>query len=497
MKKLLLVMMALLLAFSLIACGDDETTPSTQAPNADKIDCAAHFDGNGDSKCDNCGEATKTSVDSVGVVLADAVSKQFENAETMTLEVNFNLFVDSNSWMDVESNEETYLDGVAKLTITAAKTETGCNLKVDADIKSKDSKDGEFEVDAKGTIFYLIDGMTYSYVEEEDKYVASPLEIEGNEDIAKVEQMFNQIFGGIEIPKEEMDAAINGFGSALLTSFDFKENKGTASVDLAPSLNALISYISKIDPQTKTVGDILNDILAHADEEVTYNDVLLTAKGILSMTVSEFIEALNASLTETYDMNIDELYASIMANEQLQQVFVNVLVATGEFDEADAKAAVAAYAALEITEMIPAEMMDVPVYDVVMSMMAGVDDDGNPVSYPTIDELEEMARGFLAMTVSDFAAFVELPIPAEAIIAIAQGIKINALNSTLNVKFKGTFQLEYVESVTTVDVVVEIPAGIEGKTNKATIKSSLIFKFCNISTTKTEIKAPTNLVTVE
>lgn len=494
MKKLLLVLMALLLTFSLIACGDDETAP-TESSKENKIDCAVHFDGNGDNKCDNCGEATETKKDNVGVVLAGAVAKQFENANTLTLEVNFNLLMDKGEWLNGETLDNDYLNGIAKFTITAAKTENGCNIKVDADVKSKESKDGAYEIDMNGTVLYVVDNMVYSYVEELDAFSTSELELENNEEIAATKAMLEQIFAGVEISQEEIDAVINQLGGALLTSFNIKENKGSMVVDLKPTLDKLISYISAIDPETKTLGDVLNDILAHAGDDVTYNDVLLTAKGMLSMTVSEYIEFLNASLTEAYGMNINELYASIMADEQLQGVLVNVLMSTGEFDEADAKAAVAAYAALEITEMIPAEMMDVVVYDLVMSMMAGTDEDGNPMEYPTIDDLEEMARGFLAMTVSDFAAFVELPIPVEAIIAIAQGVKINALNSKLDVKFQGAFQLEYIESTTTVDFVLTVPSGYaEGNNNSVAVKSTLIFKFYNISTAKTEIKAPTNII---
>lgn len=494
MKKLLLVLMALLLTFSLIACGDDETTP-TESSKENKIDCAVHFDANGDNKCDNCGEATETKKDNVGVVLAGAVAKQFENANTLTLEVNFNLLMDKDEWLNGETLENDYLNGIAKFTITAAKTENGCNLKVDAEVKSKDSKDGEYKTSMNGTVLYVVDNAVYSYVEELDAFSTSELELENNEEIAATKAMLEQIFAGVEIPEEEINEAINQLGGALLTSFNIKENKGSSSLDLKPTLDKLISYLSAIDPETKTLGDVLNDILSHAGDDVTYNDVLLTAKGMLSMTVSEYIEFLNASLTEAYGMNINELYASIMADEQLQGVLVNVLMSTGEFDEADAKAAVAAYAALEITEMIPAEMMDVVVYDLVMSMMAGTDEDGNPMEYPTIDDLEAMANAYLSVTLAQLAEALEIEIPLQAVLMVVDSVKINALNSKLDVKFQGTFQLEYIESTTTVDIEFAIPSEYEGKPKTLAVKSTLIFKFYNISTAKTEIKAPTNIIT--
>ncbi len=494
MKKLLLVLMALLLTFSLIACGDDETAP-TESSKENKIDCAVHFDGNGDNKCDNCGEATETKKDNVGVILAGAVAKQFENANTLTLEVNFNLLMDKDEWLDGETLENDYLDGVAKFTITAAKTENGCNIKVDADVKSKESKDGAYEIDMNGTVLYVVDNMVYSYDEELDAFSTSELELEKNEEIAATKAMLEQIFGGVEIPQEEIDAVINQLGGALLTSFNIKENKGSVAVDLKPTLDKLISYISAIDLETKTLGDVLNDILSHAGDDVTYNDVLLTAKGMLSMTVSEFIEALNASLTEAYGMNIDELYASIMANEQLQDVLVKALMASGEFDEADAKAAVAAYAALDITDMIPEEMVDVVVYDLVMSLVLGTDEDGNPMEYPTIDDMEEMARAYLDLTIAQFAEALEINVYVQIVKMIADGLKVNALNSKLDVKFQGAFQLEYIESTTTVDFVLTVPSGYtEGNNNSVAVKSTLIFKFHNISTAKTEITAPTNII---
>ena len=494
MKKLLLILMALLLTFSLIACGDDETAP-TESSKENKVDCAVHFDGNGDNKCDNCGEATETKKDNVGVVLAGAVAKQFENANTLTLEVTFNLLMDKNQWLSTNDIDNDYIDGVAKFTIIAAKTENGCNIKVDADVKAKDSKNGEYKTSMNGTVLYVVDNAVYSYVEELDAFSTSELDLENNEEIAAAKAMLEQIFAGVEIPQEEINAVINQLGGALLTSFNIKENKGSMVVDLKPTLDKLISYLAAIDPETKTLGDVLNDILAHAGDDVTYNDVLLTAKGMLSMTVSEYIEFLNASLTEAYGMNINELYASIMADEQLQGVLVNVLMSTGEFDEADAKAAVAAYAALEITEMIPAEMMDVVVYDLVMSMMAGTDEDGNPMEYPTIDDLEAMANAYLDLTIAQFAEALEINVYVRIVKMIADGLKVNALNSKLDVKFQGAFQLEYIESTTTVDFVLTVPSGYaEGNNNSVAVKSTLIFKFYNISTAKTEIKAPTNII---
>ena len=495
MKKLLLVLMALLLTFSLIACGDDETAP-TESSKENKIDCAVHFDGNGDNKCDNCGEATETKKDNVGVVLAGAVAKQFENANTLTLEVTFNLLMDKNQWLSTNDIDNDYIDGVAKFTIIAAKTENGCNIKVDADVKAKDSKNGEYKTSMNGTVLYVVDNAVYSYNEELEKFIVSELDLENNEEIAATKAMLEQIFAGVEIPEEEINAVINQLGGALLTSFNIKENKGSMVVDLKPTLDKLISYLAAIDPETKTLGDVLNDILAHAGDDVTYNDVLLTAKGMLSMTVSEYIEFLNASLTEAYGMNINELYASIMADEQLQGVLVNVLMSTGEFDEADAKAAVAAYAALEITDMIPAEMMDVVVYDLVMSMVAGTDEEGNPAEYPTLDDMDTVARAYLGMTVAQLAEALELETYVQVAKMVAEGLEINALGSELDVKFQGTFQIEYVESVTTVDFVLTIPSGYgEGNNNSLAIKSSLIFKFYNITTAKTEIKAPTNIIT--
>lgn len=493
MKKLLLILMALLLTFSLIACGDDETTPTESSPSTeDKLDCAVHFDANADGKCDNCGEATETKADSVGTILADAIVKQFGEAESLTLEVDLNVNLSSNSWSDADTNEETYFDGVAKFIITAVKTENGCNLKIDADVKSKEAADDEYKVDGQGTMLYLVDGVVYQYDEDLEQYYSYELDGMDEETIAQVEEMFNNIFGGVELPEEEINAVINQLGAAVLTSFNIKENMGSITVDLKPVLDELKAYITAIDPETTTVGDILNDVLGGA----TYEDVLLAAEGMLSMTVGEFVEYVNAVLTETYGMNINEFYASIMANEQLQDVLVKVLMATGEFDEADAKAAVAAYAALEITDMIPAEMMDVVVYDLIMTMIVGTDEDGVVYDYDTLEDTIAMAREFLELTLNEFAEVIELEIPLEAILQVVEGVEINALNSKLDVKFKGAFQLEYIESASTVDVEVEISVG-EGMTNKASFKASLAIKLSGISTEKVEIKAPTNVVVDE
>ena len=494
MKKLLLILMALLLTFSLIACGDDETTPTESSPaTEDKLDCAVHFDADADGKCDNCGETTETKADSVGTVLADAIVKQFGEAQSVTLEVNLRVLMEKTEWSDAETEDLDYVDGIAKIIITAAKTEKGCNLKVDVDVKSKEAADDEYEVTQSGTVIYLVDGVVYQYDEELEQYYSYELSGVDSEAIAEAERMFNEIFSGVEIPEEEINAVINQLGAAVLTSFNIKENMGSITVDLKPVLDEIKAYITAIDPDTTTVGDILNDLLGGA----TYEDVLLAAEGALSMTVSQLVEYANTVLTETYGMNINEFYASIMANEQLQDVLVNVLVATGEFDEADAKAAVAAYAALEITDMIPEEMMDVVVYDLIMMMVVGTDEDGVPYEYDTLEETMAMAREFLELTVSEFAELIELDIPAEAFITLLGGIDVKAFNSKLDVKFKGAFQVEYIEGASVVDVEAVVPSGYADKTNKVNIKVTFNAKFYNITTEKTEITAPTNVVVDE
>ena len=276
MKKFLLLLMAIILAFSLIACDDttdgssNSNEPSSTANSSDKGN-GNTSDNNGENEDvpgDNQGGNEETPggnqggneetpggnqggnqeipggnekpSDTTGLILTQALINQFSQAASMKLEFNVDVELEETEWIVDYGECESYTHGIAKFVVTIAKTKTGFNLKVEADVQS-DNGDG-MTPDVQGAVLYIVDGVIYKYNKDLDLYLISEME---EIDTSEIEGMIAMILQEINLTEDDMKAIFNELGATFLYVFNVVDNKGSISADYKPALDNLLAYLQR------------------------------------------------------------------------------------------------------------------------------------------------------------------------------------------------------------------------------------------------------------
>ena len=515
MKKLLLILLAMLLAFSLIACdGEDETTNTTASSqkNEEKNDfvCQVHYDIDGNGKCDSCDTATTNDTTVAGSALTQALKAQLDSVATAKLEFSTYMENKGESWIS-ETEQEKYLSAqLVEYSVTVAKTENGFNLKVESKTKATIDYNGtkqEFALD--NPVIYVIDGVVYEYNEENDVYYATKLDMSA---LAEIEGVLAMILANVEIDEAELESALNQLGAAFIESFNIVENKGSVKVDLAEAYNEILNYIKSINLEEMTLAALINDGLKLIDETLTVEGLLQGMVAVANMTIEEYIGAIDESMQATYGVALQDVYDSIINNETVQMLIRQYLEAQGDFEE-NITAKLDSLKKAKILDLIPYEMRGLTLYE--LGLMLGQMDESEgesgedigvgtepqdefyeeeekPSTLPeTPEELIATINAFLNMSLADIDAAFELGL-AETLEGFGY-MSIEKLEAELSVGFKGLFLLDTIEGKAEFSMVTEAPSDeVDGKTDKGTTSFKVTFKVYGLSSTATEIAVPTD-----
>ena len=523
MKKFLLVLMAILLALSLIACDDEETPSSTGSSGADSTGSSV-TDSTGDSgttdsskpSTDDEGTTDSSSVESnpgddnpdenpggeegntTGLVLTQAVMKQLEAASTLKLEFGFDVILKESLWHDDgwAKNEKTYFEGIADFTAYISKTENGYNLKLEADVRSRDTDNGEFLPDLNGGVLYIVDGVVYEYNEALDVYLVSNTT---TIDTSKLEGILQALIEEAGLSEEEVNGILNELGNLLIDGFGIANNKGSSYVDFKPQLDEALEYLKGIDLETKTLREFINDILASIDEELTVESLLEYEERVYNMTLSEYLAALDEELVAEYGMTLEEIYSAIISNEAVQMIIAEYILSMDpEATEEEIQATIDMLLESKLSDMIPEEMMDETIYDIIIKMLTGEDggDDGVILmsnlnsQYPSVEELMATIEMYLDMTLAEFD--LEGINPFEVLVELAKSIVIDKLDTSLDIEFTGIFKIKTLTAQTNLGLTVTTPSEVNGKKDVSSISVALRFALAEISKEQYPIYAPTD-----
>lgn len=514
MKKFLLILMAILLAFSLIACDEeniDNQNPTANSSNEDVNDAPSDEenvnkdendtaggsqngseDGNGDENQD--GNEKPNLQETTGIVLTKAVMSQLEEAASLKIEFTLDLTYSGDSWVLSETGEaENVVDGghgIAKFVMTVAKGDSGYDVKVEADVQSKDSPDGEYETDLSGTVYYVVDGVVYEYAEAFDAYLVSYAQ---SIDTAQLEAMLGMIIEEIGLTEEQINAVLNEIGMMFIEAFLISNNKGSSYVDFKPMIDAFTAYVNSIDPEKTTIEDILNDMLALAGEGVTVEVLLAGVEDLYQMTLEEYLAFLDAGLQESCEMTLQETYEYIVNNENVQMLLLSLVyeMVGEEATEEDIEAMLDMIMSFSFEEDIPAEYKSMTMYDLIVGFMYSMSQgEGQEQTPPTIEETMAMVNAMLDMTLAEVQT--EFDVPVEQLLSIVNMFEISEFNSKLDLSFKGIFEIESIVSETKFGITVNTPSEVEGKTDVVVLNATVTFKLYSISTKVIKINEPTD-----
>lgn len=502
MKKILSTrsLLALFLVVSMLltllcACTKDDDEKSS---DGDTEDCTEHIDSDSDGKCDNCDENIDPDgpgfLDATGDILANAVIDQLESAKSMKIDLVIDILMSNDYWdsyYDYETNGQIYtqyndyVEGTIKLTTTVSKTENGVNVKVDAYSHGRSDAEEEFETE-EFTLFYLVDGVIYTYDEYLDAYLKEDLA--SAIDFEELEAMLAEIAGQIEITDEQKNTLITSLGDLAITVFNIKDNKGSISIDAKPLIDDFMAYINAIDTVNDSVSDIIDDALALVDSDITTKAILDELERIAGLTVNQALAELDASLTENYDTTLQGLYDSIVNNPDFVKAWSDMLKDQAEpgFSQADIEATITAIQSIKIADLIAQyEIGDVVIYDLIAMFMA--DEEGGQI--PTLSELFDGIEAIFSMPLEEFEEMTGFPI-FTSIKGFIANITVNELNAKLDVNFKGIFNIDTIEGIFNYDVITKTPA--HGTTDVSDIDLQVTLKIYDISKDEVAILAPTD-----
>ena len=392
MKKLLALLLALVMVFSLVACNNDKK---------DDDDCK-HKDKDGDGICDKCDADMDDVEDEGGLkgsVLTAAIMAQLETAKSVKADFTYELDATVKSWTkwDDYGNEVTpYQETMStKATITGSAvfslTDTGFNAQITLNLSA--DQDGETMTQVQE--LYIIDGYVYTYNEYAGAYEKEELHMD-EIDMAEIEAMLGTALEGVEIDTTAMAEATDKLLAPIIKAMSIEDGKGGSYTFKGKKLvNDFVAYINNLDFNTAKVSKVVNDVLALVDKELTVSAILDEAERVLGLTVNQLLNETDEALTKEYKTTIQGIFDDVMANEEILLIIENALVASG-YSETEAKEQIEAIKALKIADLLTqAGVGDYVIWDLIASEAFG---SGAPTKAEFFDQIESI----LNLTIAEF-----------------------------------------------------------------------------------------------
>lgn len=476
LKKLLTFVFGTSAALALCSCTEDK-----------KVDIPpVEEDGNTDNtggNTDNTGgnekpiEPGKTA----GELIVDAVEKQIEASETITITVENDYYSkesywysDENKYLDIEGNTDSkVVFTIAKMNDSyAVKAETSMTYLEDA--FDKDTMSIIKKPVTHTTEVYVIDG--YRYYKEDDLYIADKI---ANEEFDSISEIIDNTIADVKISIEDKTALLKFAADLVDQTIDVNTNKITLTSDIKPMYTAFIEYINGINGDTKTLEDLINEGLALVDPKLNVIDIIDAGVLVGKMTVNEAMTAIDEFLTENYQTTIQGVYDTVLADEKFVSAFTKLMLEEG-MSQADIEAMLAQYKQIKISDLV-SEVKDIPIFELVIFAMysypgsTAPDDSLEQVStestededVSTIDDYVVMLKQIIAMPLNELD-----PNILENIKQIINGYDIKKLNNKIEVEFNSSYEIVKVSSLSEIDVTNTTPSYEEGKNNILTIKGS-------------------------
>ena len=482
MKKLLSVLLVLAMMLSLFACGGDPCDVHTDADNdgvcdicmADvKKNCTSHTDAdsnglcdvcsaviscehkdeNGDNKCDGCGAAMDSVVVNAALALSKNIKAQLDAAASFAVDFTVDILTEEDDCYLDENDEYVkdtyYSEGTVSGTAVFAKTTTGTDVVVSLKAVARESAEDEFEETFNANFLYIKDGVAYVYGEDG---VYAKTDLFTGEEFEDLEDTLADITEGVAPTNAQLNAALESIGEALMEGLSIKDGKGELKIDMKPGVESLQAYFAELDVETDTLGDVIDDLLATVDPELTAEDLVTLISDSLGSTVSEALADIDAYLTENYETTLQGIYDGIVADPAVITLLTNILEAyvedTGDeaMDIAEVLEEIKAFKIADLVE--ESGMGEVVLYDLIISMIAGESEE----EPPALEDLVEMANAYLAMTLAEFEELVG-PYISMYKEDLAM-LKVNTLDTTVSVSFKDIFKIDTLSVVSRVDAAL-------------------------------------------
>ncbi|MBQ8174466.1 MAG: hypothetical protein IJ009_03595 [Clostridia bacterium] len=547
MKKLLSLLLVLAMLTGVLAACSSSTCK--EHVDADKngvcdvceaevpIPCDKHTDEDLNNICDKCGATlTNDLTKLLGIKIVKVAKDQIDTAKSVkiTFDVQASVIYTKNG--EAVEND----GGVYTYTIYLNRTEEGVDYKVHTLSKILNAETGAYVTELDAVTQYKIGSVVYMYDAQEDTYWSYDTStsqdgtaVDVTLQLERLEAALVGLLNDYAMSEEELEEV----GSALVTAFSIVNGKGSLSVDLKPHFDSLKAYIMELDPETKTVRSLFNDILALADPSLTVEQIVDTIEDVGAMNVAEALSAIDIYLTDEYGKTLQGLYDELLANENAKVLIASLVLVADATPEEQAQfdAWYGSLQAQKIADLIPEEMKAMTVYDLFALFFApkydtpddsfedgGVemmsDEELAEPDYITLEETIAQLNMLLDSTLADLEMLFGLPTTTlvESAQMIADGTEVKELNAKMDLDFDNIYKLKSMTLTLNLemsgnyfgiagpapdegdDEVTELnPATAEGTEEVdsvlTTIKVAAAMTVSEISDTAVTITAPTNV----
>ncbi len=403
----------------------------------------------------------------VGTSLASALKGHFENAKTIKLQINQSSLMEESYWEmneDVLEEDDYYQESESLGIITIAKTETGYNLKSESTNKYRNEASGEWETYID--LGYIIDGYSYYYDEENEYYIKEEIEF----NLESVTETLDLVFDGIALTQTEQAAFYQALGTAFGKTFTVENKVATVSYDGTAVINDLKTYINEIDPETKTIEGIFDDVLKEIDATLTTAKLLSEIEDLGDKTLPQALEAIDVWLYDEYDTTLqgivdkvtdDPRTATLVTNVMLMMSGVNKDDITTE-NQAEIDDMIAAMKEFTVASLITEDMEDVVVYDFVVQMVNAFlaqmpSDSDEPMQVPFPATLED-AMATINMLLDQTLNVVLEEGMFDYAKTMINGIAVNELSCKNSLTYDSSFAITKLVSEMKIDVAMTTPS---------------------------------------
>ena len=544
MKKLLILILALIFVFSLVACNkdkceshkddnndgicdvceadvpkDDPQTPGgdNQTPGSDNQtpEHTVHTDTDANGLCDGC-NAFFLDYDNptiIGKILKSSLEKQFADIKSAKAVVDLEFLSESNGyyysedWDDtleeyiqVEESYDSYREIRGKMEIWVDRSGESVNAKIVISTAVRYDPNEEFgssdETATDTETVYIIDGYIYEELSD-GVYTRERLVPE------EVSTILGKLASVELLSTEKKNELLNALGAQIATVFNIKDNKGSVSFDAKPAIDELFAYIAALDLETDTVGGVLDDALALVSEDLTSAALVNELERVAGLTVNEALAEIDAWLTENHNTTLQGLYDTIVNNADVV-AFLEAYIAnnvgldpTIPEEKAMIDEQIAEMQAVNFAELIAeAEIGSITLYELIISSLPTPSETEEAPAYPTKAEFFEMIRSYLGMTLAEFEEATGAPI-FTAIKTYASYITVNKLNGKLDLGFEGMLSLKSINGELNVDMATTMPSEIEGKEDYARLALSVKLSVSEISSAANAIALPEEITVID
>lgn len=484
MKKILVLLLVLTCVLSLASC-DLFKKPEEEH--------TVHTDNNGDGFCDGCGGIVVDydNPTAVGEALADAIETQFKETKSFKLEFDLSVIAES------VGGDAHYNESVVHFIVEYSMGANGVNAMITTKSGARISRNEEIEYYTENTN-YIIDGYSYSDVGG-DYYQKSEVAIP-----EQLVEAFKEL-GAIEfLTQEQKDELLTKLGVEMATVFNIRDYKGSYSVDGKPAVDKLLEYIDKLDPKTKTIENVLDDVLKQISSDLTTAKIINEAERFSGLTVEEALDELDAWLTKEHNTTLQGIYDSIVTDAQFIEAFKTIIIIGSEVEPDDEDflkqfdEVLKQLQEFDIRKALEdAEVMDTVIYDFFADVLPKVpadSEDPNSESVPiSREELFATIRNFLSLTLEEFEEMIGTNL-VDNLKQYASMITVNKINAKMDLNFTNILEIESVCGEANIDFEIDASVMTGEAEDKARITVAIDFKLSEISSGERKIALPEDVL---